>query len=280
MVLPRTAFTLIELLVVVGLIGILASLLLVAVGKAKTKAKTIECLGNKRQIALAWLMYAEDHGDVLVPNAPVIGFGNPVLYTAAWAVGRMSWLEDPENTNYAGLTDPNYSKLAPYLGFSPRPFKCPADPFLSPPQRALGWKERVRSIAMNMCMGEWDWGYHRGKPPYPFVVNWQLSDIRDPPPVMAFVLVDQHPDSIRDIVFEVREAEGGLTSWPEWPASYHDGGCTLNFADGHAELKTWRVPQTVQPVRYGNPDGLSAPRTSDLRDQNWLVLRTGRRLGR
>ncbi len=60
-------FTLIELLVVIAIIAILASLLLPALGSARSMAKRLKCLGNLKTMNQVALSYADDYGGSLPP---------------------------------------------------------------------------------------------------------------------------------------------------------------------------------------------------------------------
>jgi prepilin-type processing-associated H-X9-DG protein len=65
---------------------------------------------------------------------------------------------------------------------------------------------------------------------------------------MACVFIDEHPDSINDGFFVVDMRgypDPKKAQLPDFPASYHNKAGGLAFADGHSEIKRWRVPRTM-----------------------------------
>jgi prepilin-type N-terminal cleavage/methylation domain-containing protein/prepilin-type processing-associated H-X9-DG protein len=65
----QRAFTLIELLVVIAIIGILASMLLPALAKAKESARRIACVNDLRQLGFAVRMYVDDNEGQFPPRS-------------------------------------------------------------------------------------------------------------------------------------------------------------------------------------------------------------------
>jgi prepilin-type N-terminal cleavage/methylation domain-containing protein len=268
----RSGFTLIELLVVIAIIAILASMLLPALAKAKTKAQGILCMNNTKQLMLAWQMYQLDNNDKIVQSfhggMAQGGAAAADPKNAPWVVGWLDWTTSKDNTNTLFLTDDHYSKLAKYFASSKNIFLCPADKYLSPVQRKAGWDHRVRSVSGNIGVGEgnaeggpWDTLYKHIR---------KMSDFTSPGPSETWVFLDEHPDSMNDAGFFNPHA----SSWIDLPASYHNAAGGFAMADGHSEIHKWKGSNTKAKITLV---GLTPPaaKAGDP-DIHWMSYHGGR----
>ncbi len=264
------AFTLVELLVVIAILAILASLLLPALKDAKSKAVTTQCLNNLRQLTLGCLVYASDAEDSLPYN-----MGEPEIRRTVsrqeylnWTSSILSWELDPDNTNTVLLTR---GGIGPEVGSVAQMYRCPSDTAVSDIQAGAGWTQRVRSYSMNAMVGDageiTQSGSNVNNPDYRQF--FRLSQI--PIASRIFLLVEEHPDSIRDGYFLNKV---GSFEWNDLPASYHKGAANFSYADGHVEPYRWRYWRTKPAPR---PDEANLPfpvPRNEQEDFRWLMYVT------
>jgi prepilin-type N-terminal cleavage/methylation domain-containing protein/prepilin-type processing-associated H-X9-DG protein len=225
------AFTLIELLVVVAIIGVLASLLLPALGRAKARAHQLSCVNRMRQWTLALTMYAAETEDRLpresfIPGGTVLNLWAQVRHPLAgdvWYNALPRLIDQPEAAEFA----PSSVRGDFYL--RDRLIHCPSAAF---PAGAAKDPVTYFSMAMNSKLA---------RPSSPGVVL--LGSVVRPSSTVAF-LDNRLPDEPKVHPGQIDQDLGQPSAYASRFVTRHRAQGTLSFLDGHVESKAG--PEVVE----------------------------------
>jgi prepilin-type N-terminal cleavage/methylation domain-containing protein/prepilin-type processing-associated H-X9-DG protein len=223
----RRAFTLIELLVVIAIIAILMAVLMPALHRAREQGRRAVCLGNLKQLSLAWIMYADENNDVLVNGAT--GYSNS---NQSWGdhTGELAWIDgynpnDPE----AAEVDIRNGALWPYVK-NEKVYRCPTG------KRGEAFTYSIM-FSMNAV----------NHPPTLGVRGAHIkrrSEIRNPAPAYRLVFIDEGrmTSDAYAVLYDMEQ-------WWDDPPVRHGDGTNVSFADGHSDHWKWRGTDTIKRAR-------------------------------
>ena len=250
-------FTLIELLVVIAIIAIIAAILLPVLASAQKRAQQAACLNNQKQLALAWIMYADENSDQVVgfstdPNATVpnwrveadeVTAALPAGYTGQQA---LTWLFQ---TGF---------RSGPLYQYASEPdiLHCPGD---------------IRiTIANHFCWDSYSGvnGFIGGDADYQALPGYLTKKNQVRHPSDRFLWVEEcasqevtaHGQTFGENqrTWDMREGTPAFgfadALWGDSPAAFHGANSTFNFADGHAESRKWLSGAVIAFANSMNPN--------------------------
>ena len=247
----RKAFTLIELLVVIAIIAVLMAILFPALNRAREQGKRAACLNNMKQLALAWIMYADENDDRIVNGEAYNGGdGLAPVPTGGIHAGEQWWTGYDCAPGYVQgeklaidvqIRAIKAGALYPYCK-NEKLYRCPT---------GVRGEMRTYTIgdSMNGLRRDGTYNGNVGK----LVGRTMLwvkkrTEITVPGPSYRIVFLDEGritPDSYAVHYLNPR--------WWDPPHVRHGDGTNVSFADGHSDYWKWNDPETIKIGKMANP---------------------------
>ena len=234
------AFTLIELLVVIAIIGILASMLLPAVGRAKDKTRSMKCSNNFKQLLTATAMYATDeHGWMPASN----------WYSDSWG-----WLYQGDAANNPAL-DLSGGRLTKYVDgmLNSDIYRCTID-------GPANWSARVQKLSsycFNGAVDKYGGSGGSGPPGSPTAPSYRNLTLQESFEAVDYLMWEQDmtiPFYFNDganFPFEGindKHGTGALVGMVGGSASWIDMGAWKTLYESRSKNAVW-----CAPVSNGGP---------------------------
>lgn len=218
-------FTLIELLIVVAILGILISILIPSLSRAKETAKMAVCASNMNQLSKAYLAYSSNNDNKLLSAASsAINDIPPWIVHSEWDFDR-NVLESP---------------MWPYLK-NKDVFRCPNENR----QNVLDNGNYKRTYSINFNLNGFE-----GVMDNQERINsmYKVESIAD-----TFLFIgEEDPRGSNVNAFNV----GSSSIWVDWPANNHGvKKTTVNYLDGHCQIYKFKNQSTSQITGFWSQDG-------------------------
>jgi prepilin-type N-terminal cleavage/methylation domain-containing protein/prepilin-type processing-associated H-X9-DG protein len=266
----RGGFTLIELLVVMAIIGVLIALLLPAVQSARSAARRVQCLNDMMQVNLALQNYETAWESFpsgsINPTGPIANA--PKGFHHSWMSQLLPFLEQTMTYNHINFGLDVYDTAnSTVRAVEMKGLLCPADP------------NAHRPATTNIAVTSYAGNHHHVEAPID-VTNTGVLFLNS-----RMRTEDIEDGSSTTIAFgERRVPAGGDLGWMSgtrsslrnggWPlnapdpvptakvpdpvggfGSYHTGGASFAFADGHVQFQTERTNPNVLERLLHRSDG-------------------------